>query len=133
MWLMFVAVLLQTASAPVRSIDRGAQSGIDEARQAVVRTAAEWDTLWRAHAADRPRPSIDFAKEMVVGVFLGSRPTAGYTVEIVGVREEGGALIVQYREGVPPSGSMTAQILTMPYAIGAVPARPGEVRFEKRP
>ena len=70
---------------------------------------------------------------MVVGVFLGSRPTAGYRVELVRVRDEGGALIVQYREVPPPPDSVTAQVFTRPYALWAVAARPGEVRFERVP
>ena len=37
-------------------------------------------------------------REMVVAVFLGSRPTAGYSVEIVGATDDGGVLVVQYRE-----------------------------------
>ena len=32
------------------------------------------------HSAERV-PTIDFSRAMVVGVFLGSRPTAGYEVE----------------------------------------------------
>ena len=65
---------------------------MDEARQATVRSAAEWETLWRQHAGERARPPVDFAKEMVVAVFLGSRPTAGFSIEIVGTREDGPAL-----------------------------------------
>jgi len=70
----------------------------------------------------------------VVGIFLGSRPTAGYSVEIVGIRGAPiDSLIVQYREGTPPRDVMTAQVITMPYHLVAVPSHPGEVRFEKTP
>ena len=69
------AVALQGTPPAMRTVDRGDQSNIDDARQAVVRTQAEFDRLWRQHAADRAQPKIDFSKEMVVGVFLGSRPT----------------------------------------------------------
>jgi hypothetical protein len=60
-----------------RTIDKGDQSNIDTRREVVVRTAADWQKLWQQHSPDRPMPSVDFSKEMVVGVFLGSRPTAG--------------------------------------------------------
>ena len=57
-------------------------SFVDTPRQVTVRTGAEWAVAWRAHAGDRPAPVVDFSKEMVVAVFLGTRRTSGYGVEI---------------------------------------------------
>ena len=134
-----VAALLMTslpaAGGSVRSIDKGFDSQIDDARQATVRSTAEWEKLWRQHAGERARPSVDFGKEIVAAVFLGSRPTAGFSIEIVGTREEGAALIVQYRETRPPAGGIVAQVLTSPYHIAAVPkaAAVKDVKFEKIP
>src|SRR6476619_4153275 len=101
--LSLIATFLTTlqAPAPVRSIDKGLDSQLDAARQATVRTAAEWEALWRLHGGERTRPAVDFGKEMVVGVCRGSRPTAGFSVEIVGTRVDGSALVVQYREPRP--------------------------------
>jgi hypothetical protein len=133
--LSLIATFLMTlqAPAPVRSIARGLDSQLDAARQATVRTAAEWEALWRLHGGERTRPPVDFGKEMVVAVFMGSRPTAGFSVEIVGARVDGPALVVQYRETRPPADAFVAQVLTMPYHIAAVPARAVvmDVRFEK--
>lgn len=120
------------ARAPrtLRSIDRGDQSNVDEAREVVVRSEAEWAALWRQHGPDRPRPPVDFTKEMVVGVFLGSRTTAGFSVEIVGVEPSGGGLAARYRVARPAAEAVTAQVLVFPYHLVAVPARTGTVRFE---
>lgn len=115
----------------LRVLDKGDQSNMDDARQAVARTAVEWNTLWRQHAPDRPQPKVDLTREMVVGVFMGSRPTAGFAVEIVGTRGEGGGLVVQYRETRPARGLVTAQVITSAYHIVAVPSRPGDVKFER--
>jgi hypothetical protein len=68
---------------------------------------------------------------MVVGVFLGARNTAGYSVEIVGYRENEGGLVVGYRETTPGADRVTAQIITSPFALAAVPRRSGEVTFQK--
>jgi hypothetical protein len=130
------ALLIMTlqATVPIRSIDKGLESQMDNARQATARSAAEWATLWNRHAGERARPPVDFSKEMVVAVFLGSRPTAGFSMEIVSAREEGFTLIVQYRETRPPqAGSVVAQILTSPYHIVAVPihAAVKDVKFER--
>ena len=135
--LSLVATFLMTlqAPAPIRSIDKGLDSQLDTPRQATVRTAAEWEALWRLHGGEHARPPVDFAKELVVGVFMGSRPSAGFSVEIVGTRVDGSVLVVQYRETRPPADALVAQVLTMPYHIAAVPKRAGvtDVRFEKIP
>lgn len=131
-WLVSFLVALQSSAAiPMRTIDKGTQSRIDEARTVTVRSPEEWATLWRAHAPDKPPPPVDFTREMVVGVFIGTRPTAGYAVEIVGARQEGDALVVEYRVGSPARDAITAQILTTPYHLVAMPKSGGEVRFEK--
>jgi len=111
------------------SADR--MSGIDTPRQVVARTAAEFETLWRSHAPGRSAPAVDFTKNMVVAVFLGSRPTAGYQVQITEVRREGDALVVHWAEQQPGPGQMAAQVLTAPAQIVAVPRFDGQVRFQK--
>jgi hypothetical protein len=126
---LLLAAILQT-SVPIRSLDKGAMSQIDGARQAVVRSDSEWSMLWSQHAGDRAKPAIDFGKEMVVAVFLGTRPTPGFSVEIVGAREEGGAFVVSYRETRPQPGSVAAQVLTSPYHLVAVPKH-GDVKWER--
>jgi hypothetical protein len=121
-----------TTTAPaMRTIDKGDQSNMDDAAQVVAKTQQEWQQLWQKHTPDRPRPAVDFSKEMVVGLFLGSRPTAGYILEIVSAVQDDGSLVVKYRESIPQRGSMTAQVLTSPYHVVAVPFFPGGVKFEK--
>lgn len=117
----------------VDTIDRGNTSDVASSRQAVARTPVEWRELWQAHAPSRPAPAVDFAKTMVVAVFLGTQPSAGYAVNIVRTRAEGGALIVEYVEKRPAPDAITAQVLTSPFHIAAIPAHAGEVRFEKVP
>ena len=130
MWLMFAA-FLQAVAPTMTTIDRGQTTWIDSPRQVVARTPEEWAKLWKAHAPDRQLPAVDFSKDMVVAVFLGSRPTAGYGVEIVGTKEVDGALVIQYRQKQPPAGAITAQVITTPYVIVTMPQRAGDVKFEK--
>jgi hypothetical protein len=68
---------------------------------------------------------------MVIGVFLGSRNTAGYSVEIIAAQPGADALVVRYRQREPARDAITAQIITMPYHIVAVPRTSGEVKFER--
>src|SRR5262249_24505771 len=77
-WLILVANSMSAQTQGPRTIEKGEQSNIEDARQVVVRTEAEWERLWHQHAPDRPRPAVDFSKETVLGVFMGSRPNAGF-------------------------------------------------------
>ena len=127
-WLILVA---QEGAAP-RTVDKGDRSQIMSAREAVVRTAAEWDALWRAHLPARPPAAVDFSKDMVVAVFLGSRPTPGYGVTIVSAAEDGNVLRVRYRETSPPPDAIAAQVITYPYLVVAIPKSAAtDVKFEK--
>ena len=125
---------LMLLEAPnTRTIAKGDQSNIDDAKQVLVRTDAEWTKLWQQHALSQPRPVVDFSRELVVGVFMGSRPNAGFSTAIVSATAApGGALIVRYTETLPAAGSVSAQILTFPYHLAAIPkSAVTDVKFEK--
>ena len=117
----------------MRLLDRGTHSNIDGARQVLVRTAADWGALWKQHAGERPMPAVDFAKEAVAAVFLGTRPTGGFGVEFVGAGEKAGAFVLQYRETKPGADAIAAQIITSPFLLVAIPKVDGDVKFERVP
>jgi PrcB C-terminal len=113
------------------TIASDSMSAIDSAREVVARTQAEFDTLWRQHAPGRAAPSVDFAKNMVVGVFLGSRPSSGFSAQISAVQREGDALVVRWAEMRPGPDQMAAQVMTAPAHLVVVPRFDGQVRFQK--
>ena len=128
----WLAVAANVRAQEPRTIEKGDQSNVDDAKQVVVRDATAWRAMWRQHAPDRPLPAIDFEKESVVAVFMGSRNTAGYSITILSATEGGGALVVKYRETRPTAGGVTAQVLTFPYHIVAIPkVAATSVKFER--
>lgn len=126
-----VAAMLQGAPAPLETVARDGMSRIDEPRESTVRTAQEWAALWKAHAGEAAAPRVDFAKKMVLAVFLGSRPSSGFAVEITATRADGDGLVVQWRERRPDADTMTAQVMTAPAHMVAVPKVAGPIKFEK--
>ena len=128
--LLATALFAQTVPATFTTIAKGDVSGQQTARQVTVRTAAEWAALWNDHAPTEKAPAVDFSKNMVVGVFLGSKPSAGHEVEILAVRPMGADLVVEYTQKQPARGTMAAQILTEPFHLVSVPAHAGPVRFQ---
>jgi PrcB C-terminal len=127
--LLTAVAAAQSPQASFTSIAKGDASGQQTARQVTVRTDAEWTSLWKDHAPTVKMPSVDFAKQMVVGMFLGTKPSTGHEVEIVGVRMQENDLIVEYVQKQPGRGTMSAQILTEPFHLVTVPQHAGTVRF----
>jgi hypothetical protein len=131
MLVLVFAALLQSTPSPVRTVGKGPMSAIDMPRQVTVRTVAEWEKLWKTNGAREPVPAVDFSREMVAGVFLGTRQTAGYGVEIVRAVNASGTLVVEYIESAPSRDLLTAQVLTAPYHLVAIPKHDGAVTFKK--
>jgi hypothetical protein len=128
----FIALLALAAGPEMTTIARGPMSAITDARQVVVRSSVEWEALWKEHGVTQPLPVVNFSKEIVAAVFLGSRPTGGFNVEILSTRVEGDALIVEYGERRPGRGDIVSQVLTSPFHLVRLPAHKGPVRFEKK-
>ena len=125
-------VLVLAMQAPsLQTIVTDMMSQVESPKQAVARTAAEWTKLWREHAGETAVPEVDFASRTVVAVFLGTRSSAGYLVEITGTRHDKGALVVEWRERRPEPDQVSAQVITSPAHIATIPKFAGEIRFEK--
>ncbi len=113
------------------TLARGDHSQIEEPRHAVVRTAAQWSALWRQHAGEGAPPEVDFTRSMVIAVFAGTRPTAGYGVGISEIEKRDNRLVVTYREQKPAPDAIVAQVLTTPFHIVSTARTAGPVVFER--
>ena len=95
----------------------------------VVRTAAEWQALWKQHDGTvRRPPSISRSH-------CGRRvprfaPTAGFAAEITAVKTEG-TRTVEYLERQPPRDEFVAQVLTSPFHIVRIARTAGSVEFRR--
>jgi hypothetical protein len=112
------------------TLAQGAQSRIEQPRQVVVRTVEAWRALWAAHSP-QPAPPIDFSRVVVVGVFLGGRPTAGFLVEITGVTSQAGQAVVRFVEHRPAPDAILAQVITAPFHLVVLPASLGSITFQQ--
>ena len=127
-----MVLMMAMQSGGIETIVRDNMSNVEDAKQAVARTPAEWAALWRLHAGDQPPPpKIDFTKRTVVAVFLGSRSSAGYAVEVSGTKPAGKTLIVEWSEQRPRPGNVSAQVLTSPSHLVSIPKFEGEIIFRK--
>ncbi|MDE3153911.1 MAG: protease complex subunit PrcB family protein [Acidobacteriota bacterium] len=129
MLFLLFALALTPQNLPMQVLAQGPLSDIGTARQVVVRTEDEWQALWRQHGVTKLPPTVDFTQNLVAGVFLGSRPSSGYKVEISRAYADGQDLVIEYKVEKPAPGAMTAPIITSPYILVLLPAHPGPVRF----
>lgn len=127
--LLACAMSFQASPIAFTTIAAGADSQIEKARTAVVRTAAEWEALWKEHGGTGKPAVIDFNQTMVIAVFAGTRPSAGHSLEITRIQERNGEVVITYLESPPRPGEMVAQMLTQPFHIVSTAARGGRVNF----
>ncbi|MEY2746966.1 MAG: hypothetical protein RL112_2008 [Planctomycetota bacterium] len=104
---------------------RGYHSGIASTGVHVARDQGQWEALWAQHASKEiprpPAPAVDFERWMVVCVAMGTRPTAGWSVEIERVVEENGVLWIDAKEAGPAPDALVPQVLTTPYDMVLAP------------
>jgi hypothetical protein len=112
-------------------------SGFDKPARTVVRDAAAWRALWsQIYVGSAPvpaPPAIDFSREMVVVVALGSRSTGGYGILLEDASEDGaGGTAITVRSISPGPGCGVTLAFTQPVDVARLPLRQGDVRFVER-
>lgn len=115
---MLLTLLLLTVNAAAWDKIAGS-SLVDEPRELHIANPRQWEKLWREHKGDdkTPAPEVDFDSEMVVAIFLGKRPTGGYTIEVSTRPDplDPNRLVVFYKE-VPPQG-LTTTMVSRPFIM----------------
>ncbi len=111
---------------PFEVVARGAQAvGVDRAAYRLLRTREELTQAWnQAHGSSLsvpPVPSADLARETLVAIFLGAKPTGGYGLDVEAASLEGGDLYVDVRATSPAAGAITTQALTSPWLLLRIP------------
>jgi protease stability complex PrcB-like protein len=125
----------QTVSPVAFSIvDTDSNSGIQSFRTASIQDSNSWNALWAEHKRNMvptpAPPAFDFSQKMVLGVFLGSRPNACYSVQITSISIiDNQKLQVVYHENTPPGNAVCAAVITYPSQIVALDNSNLQVEF----
>lgn len=102
--------------SPAPSSWHGGQCGMSKPAVRTISSDADWSALWR-EAFRREAPKVDFSEVFAVAVFLGTRPTGGFSVEFPSPLRDEGALVIPYRVSAPKKSSFVIQAFTSPYGI----------------
>lgn len=115
------------------TLARGDSSGIETPINGVISDQAQWQSLWEHHSAGRfpvpELPVVDFTTQRVVALFAGSKPTAGYQLDVVSVTESATEIVVHFVENPPSADDFVAAVLTQPHCIVSIPLSPKPVVF----
>jgi len=108
---------------------KGQYGGPGEAGSIVAADRHAWERAWRQ--VGRDAPPLDFANFVGVMVFVGEKPTGGFTVVFDEPVAKGDDLVVRYH--VPKPGGFTTQALAQPWKARAFPRPKGRVIVETAP
>jgi len=108
---------------------RGNDTAVTHAGQVVIRTDHQWISFWSEHHPHEAAPDVDFTQNMVIGVFAGERPADQFSILITNVRTTSGALVVDYHEIPPPTGTFAVGVSVYPYDIKIIPRSTLPVKF----
>jgi hypothetical protein len=76
---------------------------------------------------------VDFAREMVVLVAMGERPSGGHSLRVDGVSDApNGGLVVHVTRTSPGPQCMSITMMTAPLDVVRVPRATGAVRLQTR-
>jgi hypothetical protein len=76
-----------------------------------------YTALHRSRVPSPKPPQVDFTQSLVIFVSAGEKPTAGFSVELLGMSRRKDTLEVEVLLIEPAGGSFQAQVITHPYLI----------------
>jgi len=108
---------------------KGQHDGPTEPGSLVCADRGAWERAWKQVGKDAP--PLDFDKFVGVMVFVGEKPTGGWSPVFDEPVAKGDDLVVRYR--VPKPGGFTTQAFTQPWKARAFPRPKGRVIVEAAP
>jgi len=76
-------------------------------------------------------PTIDFTKNMLVGIFAGVKSTSGYSIKMTSVVQNNCEIVINYFESGPQSGETTSSTPTYPSDFILIPKSNKTIIFNK--
>ncbi len=90
-------------------------------------------TLLYEQLGESNLPQVDFAKNIVVGVFEGEQPRGGFDLEVEEVLALPEGLAIFLRETIPGSACLTTQAISAPFEIVSIPKISQDIFFAVTP
>lgn len=129
------AFLLEAADGIDSDTDwQGTDAADTTSTTLTARSENEWQALWQRVGKEPPGPMPKGA--VALAAFLGKRPSTGYAVSLESwelEKQPDGrvALVVTWREKIPPSGAVVEPKPTTPYTVQLIKAMRSPIVFRQ--
>lgn len=124
-FLLIVGVAGQTpapATLPFKQIETGGFSRVRQERVFVIRSDKEYREYNKTTGRQVETPLLDWSKNQIIAVHIGSAPTTGYAVTVKRIVKTGPeSAVVEVVELTPAPGRMQAMHVTYPYVLVSMP------------
>ena len=121
---------------PFEVIHEGSYSAISDKRELIIYNEKEYQALMNdvyKNLDQMPKiPVVDFKKNSLVAVFIGSRSSGGYLVKIDSIIEASIYLVVSITETTPGKNCIVTDALTAPYVIVKIPKIEKKAEFKTK-
>ena len=122
---------VSAARISYKLIDQGFYSGVSSNRNVVIKDKASWMGLWQEHnKTNANMPNVDFSKNMIVGLFMGSRPTGCYAIEDVTVWRAAGKIQITHHNLNPGPTIDCTMSVSSPFKLIEIPRSEEIVEFQ---
>ncbi len=103
-------------------------NGRNETVNLIIQHQEDLNALFKAVESEE-RPTVDFATNQVIVLFLGQKNSGGYSISIDRVEEEAGKLNVYKKVETPKAGENVTMALTNPLVIAVIHSKK-EINFK---
>lgn len=114
----------------------GNYSAISDKRELIINSEKDYQALMNdvyKNLDQLPKiPVVDFKKNSIVAVFIGSRNTGGYGVKIDSITELSGNLEVNVTETTPGKNCMVTDAITAPFVLLKIPKTEKRAEFKTK-
>lgn len=121
-------------SIPFVAIRPEVQSKVSQFETHVIQETSTWHALWTRHDNSvlraTPAPEVDFNTHTILAIFLGKKPSLGYSVQIKSISRSTTGWTVNFRTFSPPPTAPVAAVVSRPYQIVSTEKLSGVVRFQ---
>lgn len=125
----------KTKEKSFETVDKGSYSGHRIRKDYVVRNNEYWKGIYaetcEIYIPKLEAPEVDFNKDMVIAVYMGTQMTGGYGIGIKKVLEKKKILEVLVEEHDPKPWFIYTQALTQPYHIVKTKVSKKKVKFKR--
>jgi hypothetical protein len=100
-------------------LSEGSMSEVDSFQTLIIDDQATYQEFVSSNKLVIPNP-IDLRDRTVIAIFMGYRPTSGYSVEITDVKEEDQKMFITVNLKQPGKNCINLQVITNPYQIVSI-------------